>query len=130
MRRLLYRSRATSDVESSDVFDIVATSARRNPARGISGFLLDYNGSFLQFNEGSSLAVEALYKDLIDDRRHEDLEVLLDGTDDGQRWFSDWAMKHLISFGGTPALEELRHVLGSTAGADGVLQQVENFLKS
>lgn len=128
MRRLLYRSRPARDLASSEVFAIIAGSQQRNAQRGITGFLLDYGDAFLQLIEGAPLAVAALM-DLIEaDPRHEDVEVLVDLADD-ERWFPDWSMKHLISFSGPPAIEELRHVLRERDGGLAVLGHVEAFLR-
>lgn len=89
---------------------IVEASGRRNPERGITGFLLSFDDVVLQYIEGPPIAVELLLSILKSDARHDDVTVLHD-TNAEERWFADWGMKHLISFGSTPALEEIRVLL-------------------
>ncbi|WP_162935700.1 BLUF domain-containing protein [Tsuneonella amylolytica] len=127
MRRLLYRSRATDGVGTAEVFDIVAVSQRNNPDRGITGFLMQDGDRFVQFVEGRAAAVEVLLDDLAHDTRHTGLEILYDASGE-ERWFAGWDMKHLITFGGTPAMEELRQVLGSTPERAEVLALVDECL--
>ena len=46
MERLVYRSIAAPDLESAAIFEIVETSARKNPSREITGFLIHDEGRF------------------------------------------------------------------------------------
>lgn len=127
MERLTYRSVAAPDLESSDVFEIVEASARKNPAREITGFLIYHEGRFFQFIEGPSESLSALLSKLESDTRHHSLEVVERGLAT-QRWFPDWAMKRVISFSSMPALEELRSTLSTREGGSTLLAQVEEFL--
>lgn len=118
MRRLIYRSRAAGSVDLVDLDAIGAASIANNPARGVTGFLLHFDDHFLQFVEGPHASIEALMETLAHDPRHSDIEILYDKHGD-TRLFGAWDMKHLISFGGTPAMTQLERTLdGSSEGAD------------
>lgn len=127
MERLTYRSVAAPDLESADVFEIVEASARKNPAREITGFLIYHEGRFFQFIEGPGESLSTLLAELESDPRHHSLEVI-ERAQAAQRWFPDWGMKRLISFSSMPALEELRSTLSTREGGSNLLAQVEDFL--
>ena len=110
MRQVLYRSRTVGSLEAGELAAIVENSTRRNASRGITGFLLNFDDRIVQFIEGPAMAIAHLLNMLTGDPRHREIEVLADLTTT-DRWFADWSMKHLISFAGTPALEELRLIL-------------------
>lgn len=125
MRRLVYRSRSNGDVDAADVAAITQTAQRLNPGRAVTGFLISYDDRFLQFIEGPPMSIENLMDDLAEDNRHSDIEVLYDRSGE-DRWFSDWAMKPMVSFGGTPAIEELRAALPGRVGGPELLEMIED----
>lgn len=127
MERLLYRSRASEGVGTRDVFDIIDTSERNNPIRGVTGFLLYDSDRFLQLLEGPPLQVEGLVARIADDERHEDIEVIWRETAE-ERWFPDWSMKRLISFDSQPAVEQITQAIGEKPEGRRVLDEVEAFL--
>ena len=81
----------------------------------------------MQFVEGRAPSVEVLLDDLSRDTRHSGLEILHDASGE-ERWFAGWDIKHLITFGGTPAMEELRQVLGSAPERAEVLALIDECL--
>ena len=128
MKRIVYRSTIAAGVATAEVFNIIDTSNRRNPSRGITGFLLHDGERFLQLLEGPPLEVEGLLAEIERDPRHTDLALIYDeGTE--QAWFPDWAMKRLINFTGPPAIDLLREELAGRPEADRVLKLVEDFLR-
>ena len=127
MERLLYQSKASPGTASKDVFEIIEASSRNNRARGVTGFLLHDGDRFLQLLEGPPLEVEGLVAHIERDQRHHDLEVLSRSQAE-ERWFPDWSMKHLISFGSVPALEQLRMTLNDSGSGRELLSEVEGFL--
>ena len=129
MERLLYLSTAASDTSARDVFAIIEASQRNNPARDITGFLLYDADRFLQMIEGPTLSVEGLLAVIEDDPRHHSLDIVLREASD-ERWFPDWEMKRLISFGSKPAQEELRDILGDKEGGADILREVDAFLRA
>lgn len=106
---------------------IVEASGRRNPERGITGFLLNFDDVVVQYIEGPPIAVELLLATLISDARHDEVTVLHDAASE-ERWFADWGMKHLISFGSTPALEELRVLLRDRPNGNALYETVRKAI--
>jgi hypothetical protein len=89
--RLLYASRAV-DPQSSDATDgILAKSRSHNSTCGITGILCYGGGIFLQALEGGRMAVNDLYKHILNDPRHKDV-VLLSYEEISERRFSGWTM--------------------------------------
>ena len=127
MDRIVYSSIASRGTDTPDVFEIVEVSARNNPKRAVTGFLLYDADRFLQMIEGPALALQALLEDLEADPRHHTIEVLHRSAAD-ERWFPDWEMKHLISFSAEPALEELRRKLSTKPGGPEIFALVDGFL--
>ena len=127
MYRLLYRSQAAEGVGASDTFEIIATSELNNPQQEITGFLLHESDRFLQYLEGPVLGVESLVARIETDRRHSDLEVIYRETAQ-ERLFDDWSMKHLITFGERPALEQLQEILAGKDDGVRLLKEVRAFV--
>ena len=129
MERLLYSSVAAEGLSTREVFEIIETSQRNNGRREVTGFLIHDGDRFLQLIEGPPLEVEGLLAMIERDHRNHSISVILreSGAD---RWFPEWGMKQLISFGSVPAQEELREVLGTKDGGDKLLAAVEAFLKA
>jgi hypothetical protein len=89
--RLLYASRA-ADLQSSEATDaILAQSRSHNPACGITGILCYGGGIFLQALEGGRMAVNELYKHILNDKRHKDV-MLLSYEEISERKFGGWTM--------------------------------------
>ncbi|WP_337661275.1 BLUF domain-containing protein [Erythrobacter sp. Alg231-14] len=94
LSQYLYISTAPS-LTRDDVAAILDSSARNNPARGITGLLL-YNGrNFLQLLEGEGAELDALMKRIGQDRRHTGVS-LLNKTAVSERACPQWAMKRVI----------------------------------
>ncbi|QZD94163.1 BLUF domain-containing protein [Qipengyuania gelatinilytica] len=127
MKRLLYSSVAAGGTTTRDVMDVITSSERNNPRRDLTGFLIYDRDRFLQLLEGPALEVEALMAVIENDPRHEGIEVLLEETA-GKRWFPDWSMKRLITFGSVPAQEELSSILAGDEEGRRVLSEVNRFL--
>jgi len=91
LKQVIYVSERTdlSDHSLTNIFDI---SHKNNPEKGITGCLLVGSNSYLQFLEGPSLAVEALYLKIKVDSRHKNVKKLHDQSI-GERLFSSWSMK-------------------------------------
>ncbi|MEP3422555.1 MAG: BLUF domain-containing protein [Erythrobacter sp.] len=94
LSQYLYISTAPS-LTRDDVAAILDSSARNNPARGITGLLL-YNGrNFLQLLEGEGAELDALMKRIGQDRRHTGVS-LLNKAAVSERACPQWAMKRVI----------------------------------
>ena len=129
MERIVYTSIAADALPTQEVFRIVETSERNNPKRDVTGFLIHDSDRFLQLIEGPPMAVEALVAEIETDPRHHSFEVRLRSTAE-ERWFPDWEMKRLITFGSTPALEEIRQRIENLDGGEIVLDTIKRFIES
>lgn len=96
MERILYTSRASTDLPSDEVFKIIETSARNNPSRDVTGFLIFHQGQFLQLVEGEAQALDELLEVLKRDPRHCDLIVHY-REPALERCFPNWRMRRLGS---------------------------------
>jgi len=97
--RLVYVSRAISEMSLDRIVSILAKSRNANRARGITGALLYHDRVFLQILEGPQPAVEALYEGIARDQRHTDCRILMQSVET-RRLFPDWSMGHAMA---TPA---------------------------
>ncbi|RYX90877.1 MAG: BLUF domain-containing protein [Comamonadaceae bacterium] len=88
--RLLYASRA-ADASAAATEAILAKSRTHNPACGITGILCYGGGIFLQALEGGRTQVSELYRTILKDERHKDVE-LLHYEEIDERRFGGWTM--------------------------------------
>ncbi|WP_155140323.1 BLUF domain-containing protein [Aquisalinus luteolus] len=94
---LAYLSSATHLMSEKELKDILEKSRSNNKIDNITGLLLYNDGSFFQVLEGEKATVEACYKRIQKDRRHDNCITLLDGDLDN-RTFMSWDMA-FIPFG-------------------------------
>ena len=90
---LVYCSRAAPGVAHTDVARIIATSRRRNPARGITGLLVFGSGVFFQWLEGPRDNVQELLATLKTDPRHDQVVTLSESEEVRERLFPEWDME-------------------------------------
>ncbi len=88
--RLLYASRSEG-VTQETIEAILAQSRRHNPANGITGILCHSGDVFMQVLEGGRSAVNALYREICKDARH-DAVTLLHYEEISERRFAGWTM--------------------------------------
>lgn len=89
--QLTYKSKAVSEISKENLQDILKTADLHNKERNITGCLLYYNGYFSQILEGNKEDVLYIYNKIVQDSRHENVELLWDGETD-KRYFSNWNM--------------------------------------
>lgn len=92
MLTIVYRSEAIDRLPYSALADICLFSARKNCEQGITGFLVEFGGIFLQVLEGEAEVVDRLFARIVDDPRHRDVTPLLRETSGGPPEFGFWAM--------------------------------------
>lgn len=92
MLTIVYRSEAIDRLPYSALADICLFSARKNCEQGITGFLVEFGGIFLQVLEGEAELVDRLFARIVDDPRHRDVTPLLRETSGGPPEFGFWAM--------------------------------------
>ncbi len=88
MIRTIYVSQA-KNIDVENIRTILNISHQRNIENGISGALIYGSGYFIQCLEGARDEVEALYKKIIIDNRHEHIE-LISKENIQERYFKDW----------------------------------------
>jgi hypothetical protein len=95
LHRLLYTSEMALVGSEADirqqVAEIVARSASRNAADGLTGALLQTRGMFIQALEGPLAAVEATFERICCDLRHRRVDLQEFVRADG-RVFGEWSM--------------------------------------
>lgn len=101
--RLVYASRASRELSPQDLQDILRRSREHNPAEGLTGLLCYSDGLFIQVLEGGRDAVNARYKRIVMDERH-DSPILLSYVEIGERRYAGWAMGQVNLHRLNPAL--------------------------
>jgi hypothetical protein len=86
-----YLSSSTTPLDPAALGELVAGSALRNGANGLTGMLCYYDGSFLQFLEGEEAAVQQTFDRIRADPRHGGVIVVYRKPIDA-RLFPDWTM--------------------------------------
>lgn len=89
--RLIYASRVSSAVSAEEIREILDSSQRNNPGKGLTGLLCFNANIFVQALEGPRGEVNALYNRLVADSRHKDV-MLLDFAEISMRSYSSWSM--------------------------------------
>lgn len=87
---ILYRSLPV-DLSLTEQLEIAADAAVRNGRRHVSGYLIMGESFFVQFLEGKEEKIRTLFEKIRRDPRHEQVEVLAEGTAEARR-FGAWAM--------------------------------------
>lgn len=115
--RLVYASRASRDLSPHDLQDIVRRSREHNGEDGITGLLCYSGGIFIQVLEGAREPVNARYKRIVMDERH-DTPTLIGYQEISERRFAGWAMGQvnlhrlnpalLLKYGETQKLDPFR----------------------
>ena len=97
IHRLIYQSRSTladkPHMQIEAIQDVLLHARRHNIKCGVSGILLYNQLEYFQVLEGSSAAVELIFRSILRDRRHTDVVTLQRGPADG-RIFHSWSMAY------------------------------------
>lgn len=127
MEQVLYTSRATEHVSSTNLFSIIEVSARNNPGREVTGFLIATGSEFLQLVEGPTERLDELLAVLHRDNRHRDIRILMRNSIQ-KRSFPSWRMQRFDAVAGSP--NQVLSVLSDKKMERNVLREVESFLLS
>jgi uncharacterized Fe-S cluster-containing MiaB family protein len=87
----IYMSAAVEAMDSDTLMALLAKARRNNERSGLLGMLLYAGGSFLQVLEGRAPTVDAIYRRIQADPRHDSI-VLLVREPIQERSFEDWTM--------------------------------------
>lgn len=92
LRRVIYISRSLISADPQEIEAVTSSSIRRNAEVEVTGMLWADGESFAQVLEGGSDQVGLTMDRIRNDRRHTDIEVLLDRAV-LSRQFGDWSMR-------------------------------------
>lgn len=91
--RKTYISTANQTSFRTDLPEILKISRALNTASGLTGVLLVARGSYYQTLEGAKPDIDATYRRIRSDPRHDGLIILQDEAAEG-RAFANWSMAH------------------------------------
>jgi Sensors of blue-light using FAD len=110
LRCLFYQSKVVDPMTTLELSRLLVGAQRFNRGVGVTGVLIYRDGRFLQTIEGPPVGIEAVYKRIIEDRRHTRIESLSD-TSIIRRLFPDWVMALSSELGTSLLLRILRALL-------------------
>jgi hypothetical protein len=105
--RALYVSRASGPQTGTVTARILSAAQAHNTAHGIGGVLCQGQGLYLQVLEGERAEVNRLYARILQDPRHQDVQ-LLSFEEISQRRYADWSMAH-VSLPDDDAMVRMQH---------------------
>lgn len=128
--RALYVSRAVGPQTGTVTANILAASAAHNAAHAVSGVLCQGQGLYLQVLEGARGDVNRLYAQILQDRRHQDVQML-SFEEITTRRYPDWTMAHVV-LPDDDAMVRMQHPEFDPYAASGafVLRLVDELLAS
>jgi hypothetical protein len=128
--RLLYVSRAVGPQTTTMTTSILAQAQANNPKQGITGVLCQGQGFFFQVIEGERSQVNGLYRRIVADKRHSDVDML-HYEEITERRFGQWSMA-LVHLSVDNPMVKLHHPEYDPYSASGaqVVQQVMELLES
>jgi hypothetical protein len=128
--RMLYVSRAVGPQTTTMTTSILAQAQAHNPAQGITGVLCQGQGFFFQVIEGERSRINALYRRICADNRHQDV-TLLHFEEIQERRFGKWSMA-LVHLSVDDPMVKMQHPDFDPYCASGpqVMQQVMQLLES
>ena len=112
MFNLVYRSNADPAFNQSQILDLLESSKDFNKTNDITGCLLYFQGTFLQYLEGDRRTILALYDRIKDDQRHSRV-TLLCNSHIYSREFKTWDMAYENFLGVSDQLEYLKLLVSS-----------------
>ena len=126
MELLAYTSRAAPGVDGSDVFGIVAASARNNVEARITGILFFKDSSFFQIVEGPSESLDRLLSVLAMDTRHSDLRIKA-RLGIARRHFPEWNMKRISNLNASEESADVRSKIAAICDSDELSRELARF---
>lgn len=116
MYRIIYKSRSVQTLNWEIVRNITSVSEKSNEACGVTGVLLASRTHFLQAIEGRFEDVNAVFRRIARDDRHEELSIVGFSLIDA-RLFGSWGMRGIGAFDFNLQMEgELKQKYGEEDG--------------
>ena len=94
LTQLIYTSERSPECDRSGIDNILSASQHNNEKKGITGILVYSKNRFFQYLEGDIAHVEDVYKNIIEDTRHQNIN-LRQLQPVSQRLFPNWEMKYV-----------------------------------
>lgn len=91
LKYLAYVSKQSHVITDEDLKKLLGKSRKNNSAISVTGLLIYFQGTFIQYLEGKEEQVNWLYNKIAKDRRHQSLWEIDSGFSEN-RAFSDWSM--------------------------------------
>jgi len=111
MKRLIYSSTSSENVDFKVVGEILTHAVKRNKEKGITGMMVYDGKHFLQCIEGDEMMIDELWQKLTEDTRRHSLHI--NGTElDDKRLFREWNMGYMNN------RQEIRKMIHSVTGND------------
>lgn len=79
---IAYVSRQSFILTDEDISNLLITCRTKNTRNEITGMLIYFDGTFVQFLEGPKENIEPLFATISKDKRHQDVILLIDGVSD------------------------------------------------
>jgi hypothetical protein len=92
--RLIYASAVTDAFDCEGLKQIIDRAAANNAELGVTGVLGFSQSYFLQCLEGSRSSVNTIYRNILSDNRHQNIQILSYEEID-EREFSSWGMAYI-----------------------------------
>ncbi|MCR9181725.1 MAG: BLUF domain-containing protein [Flavobacteriaceae bacterium] len=91
IKYIAYVSRQSYILTDEDISALLVTCRTKNMRNEITGMLIYFDGTFIQFLEGPKENIDPLFDLISKDKRHQDVILLIDGVS-SKREFEDWSM--------------------------------------
>ncbi|MEP1470864.1 MAG: BLUF domain-containing protein [Halieaceae bacterium] len=116
MYRIIYQSRSVEPLNWDIVRSITSVSEKNNESSGVTGVLLASRTHFMQALEGRFEDVNAVFRRIVRDERHEELSIVGFSLIDA-RLFGSWGMRGIGAFDFNLQIEqELKDKYGEEDG--------------
>ena len=109
---LVYKSEASTSWGYAQIQEMLVKARKFNKANGITGCLLYYDGSFLQYLEGNQISVLNLFDKIQADKRHSAVNLLCH-SHISERKFESWHMAFEDLMGENDHLQFLKLLVSS-----------------
>lgn len=126
MELVAYTSVASDGIDGSDIFGIIAVSARNNINAGLTGVLFFKDGRFFQILEGPGKSIDDLLDRLGSDPRHHSLTIV-SRTATKQRYFPEWNMKRVFNLNAHEEAKNIREKLMSFRNGRALISELAKF---
>ncbi len=94
LKQLIYSSILNTSVDWKDIVEISKSSQSRNKENELSGILVLYQNQVLQLLEGESLSITQVFNNILNDKRHTQVNLLNCETIPDRR-FGAWKLKEV-----------------------------------